>query len=557
MLNTKSLARTLTALAVVCGFATGCAVGDSDLERWQTTQGGPKRLSAVVLHDKYPFDLRVRAAMALIGMKPRKGRHVGIERLVKGTLYCDPDFDTEEEPCQKHELTAEERSKINADLIPAIIAELQKPPPAPAQNGQAAPDPSFRYKDAAYLMLSYEGTEIIADANLRAQLEKALIDWAMADFETRLEDRNQAYGMEQLLNYIGPASVERLPTLMVKEGRSLNKMADIVARIGNKATKEEAGKALVEVAKRVGSKAWLEEKEPELREANRARGLEGISEKGFKKQLERYQTETIIRVFASMKKVGGDAVRDYALSVAANDDAEMSRRVASMAALEGHIGPKDAKAISTLFDIIEGKAPPQVKDKAFARVRELPRDVAAERLYKIVSGKDWLLRRVAGTTLLTLSKVEHAKEYLDKLESFEIQNLHLDEVIKYGTYLGLLEGADPLAKLEPRMKPGNKPVSRLSALAYWYAKGTKEDLDAIKPYLNDSQRIPKCDGKEGEDCGWTCTVEEKDKDVPKEIKTVGDFMTYCIKPKMMTNEPKKDEGSAKKKGGSGDKKDGK
>ncbi len=557
MLKTKSLGRTLSAFAVLCGLATGCAVSDADLARWQTTQGGPKRLSAVVLHDKYPFELRVHAAMSLIGMKPRKGRHVGIERLVKGTLHCDSEFDKDEEPCQKHQLTAEERAKINADLIPAIIAELQKPPPAPTQNGQPAPDPSFRYKDAAYLMLSYEGAEIIADANLKAQLEKALVDWAMADFETRLEDRNQAYGMEQLLSYIGPASVERLPTLMDKEGRALTKMADIIARIGDKPTKEAAGKSLVKVAERVASDTWLKEKEPELREANRARGLEGISEKGFKTQLDRYQTETLIRVFASMKKVGGDAVRDYALKVAADEKVEMSRRVAAIAALEGHIGSKDTKAISALFDIIDGKAPAQVKDKAFARVRELPRDVAAERLYKIVAGKDWLLRRVAGTTLLTLSKVEHAKEFLDKLEGSDIKNLHLDEVIKYGTYLGLLEGGDPLAKLEPRMKPGNKPISRLSALAYWYAKGTKNDVKAIEPYLNDGQRIPKCDGEEGEDCGWKCTVKEKDKDVPKEIETVGDFMTHCIKPKMMTNEPKKDDGSAKKKGDSGDKKDGK
>ncbi|MEM1034936.1 MAG: hypothetical protein AAF928_08205 [Myxococcota bacterium] len=554
------------ALLGVMAAAPGCAVDGNDLARWQTTQGGPKRLSAVVLHEKYPFPLRVEAALSLVAMKPRKGRHVGIERLVKGTLVCDPEYDDTEEPCQKRQLPVEERAKLNADLVPALISELQKPPPAPTQNGQPAPDPSFRYKDAAFLMLSYEGTEVIADRELRAQLEKALVDWAMADFETRLEDRNQAFGMEQLLNLIGPPSVERLPQLMTKEGRSLSKIADIIARIGSAKTKEQAGAALVEVAKRVASDAWRTEKASELKEANRARGLEGISEKSFQKQLERYQTETLIRVYASMKKIGGPAVRDFGLEVAADGKVDTAQRVAALAALEGHIGAEDEAAVSRLFALIEGDAPPQVKDKAFARVRELPRDIVAGRLYKLVDGEDWLLRRVAGTTLLTLSKVEHIDEFFKELEGARIENLHLDESLKYGTYLGLLEGGDALAALKPKMTSQNGVVSRLAALSYYYANGSKDDAAALEPFARDPQRIPECKGAEGEDCGWTCVVKEKDEKVRKTIETIGDFVTHCIKPKMMTNEPATDRpGTAPKPAGQpagqptgpGDKQDGK
>src|SRR5688572_22857346 len=84
---------------VTSALVTGCAVQQSGLQRWETTQGGPRRLSAVVLFDKYPMPLRVQAALSLARMKPRKGKHEGIDRLVRGTLVCDPEYIKESEPC--------------------------------------------------------------------------------------------------------------------------------------------------------------------------------------------------------------------------------------------------------------------------------------------------------------------------------------------------------------------------------------------------------------------------------------------------------------------------
>ena len=189
---------------------SGCAVDEQDLHRWETTLTGPERLTAVVIHDKYDHNLRVEAAMSLIRMKPRKGQHVGITRLVEQTLA---------------ELQPDARAKILSDLVPLIIKELEKPPPEAAQGGQAPPDPSFKFKDAAYLMLTYDKTQIISDPELKKRLHEALTKWAMADFETRLNERSQAYGMEQLLRHIGPSSVQGLPALMQTDSRNLAKMA--------------------------------------------------------------------------------------------------------------------------------------------------------------------------------------------------------------------------------------------------------------------------------------------------------------------------------------------
>ena len=84
-----------------------------------------------------------------------------------------------------------------------------------------------------------------------------------------------------------------------------------------------------------------------------------------------------------------------------------------------------------------------------------------------------------------------------------------------------------------------KAQSRLAAIAYFFDAGTKQDLKKIEPWLDDKQKIPKC--KDDAGCTWTCIVTEGKNKVSKEIKTVGDFTRYCIKPKMETNEPKKEE----------------
>ena len=138
------------------------------------------------------------------------------------------------------ELPPEPRAQILADLIPLIIEELKKARPKATQGGQAPPDPSFKYKDASYLMLTYEKTQLISDQALKKELMAALTEWAMADFDRRLQERGQAYGMDQLLRHIGPSSVVKLPSLMHKGSRNLAKMSDIISKIGSKETKEAA-----------------------------------------------------------------------------------------------------------------------------------------------------------------------------------------------------------------------------------------------------------------------------------------------------------------------------
>src|SRR4030095_11644318 len=151
------------------------------------------------------------------------------------------------------ELPPEARARILSELIPLMIEELKKEPPPAAGPDEARPDPSFKYKDAAYSMLTYDKTEIITDPALRKQLESALTEWAMKDFERKLSDRSQAYGMDQLLRHIGPSSVVGLPKLITKDSRALTKITDLIALIGSKAKKEKNPQHLRKEDEDVGS----------------------------------------------------------------------------------------------------------------------------------------------------------------------------------------------------------------------------------------------------------------------------------------------------------------
>ena len=140
---------------------------------------------------------------------------------------------------------------------------------------------------------------------------------------------------------------------------------------------------------------------------------------------------------------------------------------------------------------------------------------------------------------------EHVDAFMKALGSRASKNLNLAEFITYGAYLAEVKNGDDLEKtLEPYM--GNAEIpARLAAISYYYEAGTKDDLPKIQPFESDSTKIPtECDEDAG--CDWTCLVGEEGKKEPKEIKTVGEFVSHCIKPKMLKNKPPEPD---KKKGG--------
>ncbi len=522
--------------ALVCASvgAAGCRVDMDDVHRWENTTHGPEKLVAVVLHDKYELPLRVEAALSLVRMKPRQGRRVGIGMMVDALASV-----TETSP--------ETGKAISASLVPELMAELKKPPP-PAQAGQPAPpDGSFPFKDAAHALLTFERMDLIGDAELVKALKTTLTEWAMADFEHRLENRSQAYGMEQLLRVIGASGVAGLPKLMVRDARRLDQMASLVAELGDEPTKQAASGALVEIAKYVASSEWLKIKKPEVQAANTASKL-SPTEKQLEAQLGQYQEEELFRVFSAMKKVGGRPTVQYLLGFAANKEAAEKKRQAALAALEGKIDKNSAADLDQLLAVVSGDAPDVVLDQVFRRIGELPREQVSDKLFGLFKTDKWKVRRAAAATLLRMSKVSHIDEFMSKLPSKGGKGFAMSEALSYGALFGDLKEGKPKEALQKHMKEGSAAV-RTSALSYYFTYGTPADLADLKAFEDERNDAPVCESDP--ECKWSCEVakesDPKQREL-KDIKTIGEFVRYCIEPAVKERQPEPKAPGAKQEG---------
>lgn len=515
--------------AAGCGLAvSGCRVAEDDVHRWESTAHGPEKLRAVLIHDKYDTALRVESAMSLIRMKPRAGRRVGIGIMVDALAGISP----------------ETRQVIVASLVPDIIAELKKPPPVAQANQASPPDPSFSYKDAAYAMLTSDKTVIIADEPLKQQLKTALIEWAMADFEHRLDNRSQAFGMEQLLRYIGSPALVGLPKLMTRDAKRLDQMAGLISELADQKTKEAASAQIVAIAQYVMSDEWTKIKDPELKAANAASRLEPTP-KQFEAQLAQYRDEDLLRVFASMRKVGGRPCVDFLLTFAATKEQSEKRRQAALAALEGRLDRTNPDDLKRILQIASVDAPDVVLDQAFRRVGELPRELVVDKLYEIFKTDKWKIRRAAAGTVLKMSTVKHIDEFMGKLPGGSAKGFAMGEALAYGASLGDLKEGKPIDGLKKYFNSGTA-TQRTTALGYWFSFGTSADVAGLAPYEGDRTEAPVCETDP--DCKWACEVPKEGAKEPakeresKDIKTVGDFVRFCVEPAMRERQPeKKDE----------------
>jgi predicted ArsR family transcriptional regulator len=366
----------------------------------------------------------------------------------------------------------------------------------------------------------------------------------MADFERRLDNRSQAYGMEQLLKLIGAPAVAGLPKLMTRDARRLDAMATLVADIGDPATKEAASASLVEIARHVSSAEWIGLKKPEVQAANAASKL-APTEKQLEAQLQQYQEEELFRVFGAMKKVGGRPAVDWLLAFAGDKNQVEKRRQGALAALEGKLDKSKPDDASKLLAIASADAPDVVLDQAFRRAGELPRALVIEKLYELFKTDKWKVRRAAGATALRMSTAKDIGEFLRKLPKGDAKGFAMPEALSYGALIGELKEGDVRAEVGKFLTEGS-PAARTTALSYYFSYGTTADLPVVQPLEGDRGNVPVCETDP--DCKWSCEVAKEGAADPKErevkdIKSIGEFVRFCVEPAMRERqlEPKKEE----------------
>lgn len=506
------------AVGMALGGATllGCRVDEKDVERWGTTQQGPTKLVAVVTHDKYEVELRQRAALELIQMRPRGGRRIGIPGLADAL----------------GSLGSEERRQIIDGLLPLLLDQLQKMP-EPLPEGGGLIDSSIPYKDAAFALLT-DKERLIADEGQRQTLTRALINWSVAAFDHRLAAPGQMFSIEQMMREIGPEAAEPLPELIQGEESQYDRIASLAGEIGDDATKAKVASKLVDLAKYVASAKWVEKTKPEVEKANLASKLEATPAQ-LNAQVTQFQDESLTRVFGALKKVGTRPAIDYCLAFAADKTQSENRRLAAVAALEGRLDrnhPSDVEKILALATADD--TPDLIRDLAFLRVGEMPREHVVDKLYGLFETTRWRLRAISAQTILKMSNPEQIPEFMAKLPSGASAGFAVSEPLYYGQTLAAMQPkGDKTVRdaLLPFIDSGST-AARLTALGYFYAAGTEADLPLLSKLADDRTPTPRVDD---EDARWQCDVEKTaDSRETVAVSTIGDFYRLCVEPQIKT-----------------------
>ncbi len=512
----KYVGLSLVLLGVSASLAS-CRVSENDVTRWGSTEHGPDKLVAVITHDKYEWPLRVAAGLELLRMKPRNGRRVGINRLVDALAL----------------MSAEDRAHYLQELMPGLTAGIRQTPTPGA--GDAVADPSVPFKDGAMAILTYDKAQLVTEDSVRKQMTDALIEWSLHDFERRLENTAQMFGMEQIVRVIGAPAVKAFPALITVDSSKFDQITTLIVDSRDQPAKDAAGLKLVELAKYTNSQAWLDKAKPALEQANAAAKLTPTPEQ-FAAQLKQYQDEALNRVFASLRRVGTRAAVEYCLTMAADKSQDDKRRLGALAAAQGNVdrnNPGDVEKILVIAG--DEQTPDEVRDLAFQRVGELSRDQVVQKLYALFGARKWKVRWVAAETVLKMSNTEQLPEFMAKLPPGASAGFAVAESLKYG---------DAIEKMDP--KNGKKPreavlpflsdkapsvAARLTALGYFYANGKPSDLPLVEALAADKTLTPKVDDADGK---WQCEVPKADgKEAQlKDVKTIGEFVTYCVAPAM-------------------------
>jgi hypothetical protein len=493
-------------------LASGCRVSDTEIQQWTQKKSGPKKLAAVLTHDKYGTELRVQAALAMATMKPRGGRSVGLlgDDQSQGLLAA------------LASLPSEKRDQVVLGMVPKLAEGIL------AERPLDGTDPSVPYKDAAFALLTNAGTDLVTSAEARDALKAALAHWCQASFEARFDDTSQLYGMEQVLRLVRAPGVRNLPALIAPDFKHMANVAKLVHELGDEETQLEASKKLVATAEAVNAPNWRERKAEGVKARNQVSGIK-VTEKQLEKQLEAYQEEELLRLFSAMKSIGKAPVAEYLIGYAKKEDNSEKRRAAALAALEGNLDRKNPSHAAFVLDILSNdKAPDSLRDVAARRVGELPREQVAERLYGLFGSERWQVRWTAASLLLKMTDAKELPEFMNRLG--KIKHMALSEPLAYGPLLSEVKGEAAATLAARYAAPSFDVPVRLSALSYYYRFGDARDATSLAQYAADKEKVPSCPPK-AEECEWKCDVATTaGASESKDVETVGQFVTYCILP---------------------------
>jgi hypothetical protein len=422
-------------------------------------------------------------------------------------------------------------------MVPVLVKELEPPPPPRTPEGRLPADPSIPFKDATFAMLVHEPPLVTSD-KAKQDLRAALTHWAQTGFEDRVENGSQQFGLEQMMRYLGPESVKTLPGIVNEHISRLDRVASLINDVGDDATKLKMSEALVTLATKYHSKEWLDGQVKVIKESNAKNNIKA-DDVQVGGQLEKIQDRRLTEeVFPAMKKVGGRPAIEYLFSYAADTKNSGDRRKLALAALEGRVDKNNPKDLERIFAIVKADdTPDAARDIAFKRLGEFPKEQIIPKLFTLFEPKKWKVRWVAGEMILgmmTTRQVQH--EFFAHLPKTSATKMGMTEGLSYGGKIRAMEpgAGDPKPRdiAVSHLAPKSEFGAKMTALGFFW-EGKKADQHFVKGLEADPTALPKCE-KEDE-CSWSCDVPKapgSKETEPKELKTVGEFVKFCLIPSM-------------------------
>jgi hypothetical protein len=535
--------------------APACRVNKDDLKRWEKTLNGPDKLVAVLTHDKYEKDLRVEAAWSLVEMKKRGGQSVGLSRLLD----------------ELEKMPAADRKEI-LDGLWKQIAPMVARPLEPAGDGRFS-DPSVTYKDATYAIYADEKLDL--DPKLRDEMTAALTEWAVGNekdppekrlqaYETRMDNSAQAYGVEQVLRKLGLPAAIRLPSLLNSKDAIKSQRIDSLARIvvdvkpnaGDKAgtaayekARDDLSTNFARILKDTIGEGYIAAVKPETDEALKKAGPGGQAVLNnpatYKEYMGKVRDERLTQLFAVAKQIGRKPVVDVLLGLANDTKADAKQRALALAALEGNVDTSNDANLKSFLAIAKSDAPDEVKHGALVRITAYNPDQAVKAYYELFDSPNWKVRFDGASSVLSLLMKVGAEKTKTNVHDFiahfpakDTSKMGLAEFNSYGTALAQLpKEMNAKAAVDEALKSDGKLGPLLVGLGWYTANGTPADLPMLEKFEKDKMSVPKC--TDADECGWDkpgCPVPKaggKPDEVDyKPIATVGDYVSYCLKPQI-------------------------
>lgn len=304
----------------------GCNVSDADIEHWKHTQRGPRKITTVLISTQYAQPMRVHAARALVEMKHPNAN--GLELLASALP----------------QLTQSDREA----LVHALIPELRQMMGGSAPPGASGPTmEQIKAKDAVFVLLRGDGRSSFASDADRQILVNELLDWMLADFNTRALAGSAT--AEQVVGVAREAAVARLTAGINSADNTvpvLGEFSRLINGVASPQGKQAATARLVAVAQEFEAPAMTARLQAKARELLPGREIPAATMDRLVGQL---REQYLVRVFDAIKTLGQPNGAEYLVGVAANASAPLDRRKAALGAAQNFVPASQATA---LFGIV-------------------------------------------------------------------------------------------------------------------------------------------------------------------------------------------------------------